>query len=184
MASEQPDRRRLTGRALSRGVRVAPTLAGLGIFSALLMSAIALARSGESTGTTIVRAPAAAILQRSAAAAAPSAAPARVLDVTINPESKLGPDDKRHDAFSTTEFAVKIAQPLTLRIDNTDTQPHSITSPLAGVNIVVLPGTHSYTLIVRRAGRFPWRCIMVCDTGAAGWAMTHRGYMSGYITAS
>jgi heme/copper-type cytochrome/quinol oxidase subunit 2 len=97
---------------------------------------------------------------------------------------KLGPDGKRHDAWTQTEFAVKVSKPLTLRIDNADSSPHSLTSSEAGVNIIVLPGIHTYTLVVHKRGRFHWRCMMTCDTGAAGWAMTHPGYMSGFITAS
>jgi hypothetical protein len=146
-------------------------LYGLGILAALLMSAIALANSRGGKTPTGGRAQAAA--SRS-----------RVLAVTIRPESKLGPDAKRHDAYSQTEFAVKAGRPLTLRIDNTDAQPHSITSTAAGVEIIALPGTHDYSLLVKNPGRYRWRCMMVCDTGADGWAMTHAGYMSGYITAT
>jgi heme/copper-type cytochrome/quinol oxidase subunit 2 len=58
--------------------------------------------------------------------------------------------------------------------------PHSITAPAAGVNIVVMPGVHTYTLVVKRAGTFLWFCTFQCDE----WAMQHPGYMSGYITAS
>ena len=99
-------------------------------------------------------------------------------------EWKLGPDGKKHDAYTTTEFAVKVGKPLTLRINNADSSPHSITSAQAGVDIIALPGTHDYTLLVNKRGRFSWRCVMNCDTGAAGWEMTHPGYMAGYITAS
>jgi hypothetical protein len=146
-------------------------LYGLGILAALLMSAIALANTDGGKTLTGDRAQA-------------SGALSRVLDVAIRPESKLGPDGKKHDAYSHTEFAVKAGQPLTLRIDNTDAQPHSITSTAAGVEIIALPGTHDYSLLVKKPGRYRWRCMMVCDTGANGWAMTHAGYMSGYITAT
>jgi hypothetical protein len=145
-------------------------LYGLGILAALLMSAIALAnsRAGKSTE----------------ARAQASGAPSQVLDVAIRPESKLGPDGNKHDAYSQTEFAVKAGRPLTLRIDNTDAQPHSITSTAAGVEIIALPGTHDYSLLVKKPGRYRWRCMIVCDSGANGWAMTHAGYMSGFITAT
>jgi heme/copper-type cytochrome/quinol oxidase subunit 2 len=150
-----------------------PALAGVGICAALLMSAIALVNSGASNGPSA---------QQTAVKAA--ATPAKVLDVKITGSWKPGPDGKRHDAYTQTEFAVKVGEPVTLQIDNTDNSPHSITSPEAGVDIIALPGTHTYTMLVKNAGRFPWRCIMVCDTEAAGWAMTHPGYMSGYITAT
>jgi heme/copper-type cytochrome/quinol oxidase subunit 2 len=97
---------------------------------------------------------------------------------------KLGRDGKKHDAWTQTEFAVKAGRPLTLRIANADSSPHSLTSIEAGVNIIALPGIHTYTLLVHKRGRFHWRCMITCDTGAAGRAMTHPGYMSGYITAS
>src|SRR5262249_52405374 len=137
---------------------------------ALLMSAIALANSGSGKSPTA---------DRPRASAGPL-----VLDVAIRSESKLGPDGIKHDAYSRTEFAVKAGRPLSLRIDNTDTQPHSITSTAAGVDIIALPGTHNYSLFVKNPGRYRWRCMMMCDTGANGWAMTHVGYMSGYITAT
>ena len=98
----------------------------------------------------------------------------------IIPEGKLGPEGEKHDEFTQTEFTVHMGQPQQLRIDNTDTVPHSITSPEAGVNIVVMPGIHTYTLLVRHAGTFLWFCAFRCDE----WAMQHPGYMSGYITVS
>jgi hypothetical protein len=39
---------------------------------------------------------------------------------------------------------------------------------------------HTYTLLVRKAGRFQWLCMMPCDP----YSMAHDGYMRGYITAS
>jgi heme/copper-type cytochrome/quinol oxidase subunit 2 len=89
-----------------------------------------------------------------------------------------------HDSFSKTDFVVKVGQPTRLRIDNADSSPHSITSAATGVSITVLPGVHTYTMVATRAGRFEWVCVLPCDSGAGGWAMTHPGYMAGYITAS
>ena len=83
-----------------------------------------------------------------------------------------------------TEFAVKVGQPIKLRIDNTDNQPHSITAPEANVNIIAMPGIHTYVLYVTKPGRYLWFCVFPCDSNANGWAMKHQGYMSGYITAT
>jgi hypothetical protein len=101
----------------------------------------------------------------------------------VIPSSKRGPDGKLHDVFTVTNFAVHVGQPVKLTIDNTDDQPHSISSPSAGVSIVAKPGTHTYRLLVARSGRFMWYCAYPCDSDAHGWAMTHPGFMSGYITA-
>jgi nitrous oxide reductase len=109
---------------------------------------------------------------------APAVAP--VVYLTVSPGVKPGPDGKLHDAFSVTDFTVHAGHPVTLVINNTDTAPHSINSPGAGVNIIVRPGTHTYTLLVRRTGRFEWYCMMPCDP----YSMAHVGYMRGFITAS
>ncbi|MDQ6607343.1 MAG: cupredoxin domain-containing protein, partial [Actinomycetota bacterium] len=91
---------------------------------------------------------------------------------------------KMHDSYSKTNFAVRVGRPTRLVIDNKDSSPHSITSPGTGVSIIVRPGTHSYTLLATKAGRFEWMCVIPCDTDAQGWAMNHPGYMAGYITAT
>lgn len=102
-----------------------------------------------------------------------------VVYASVSPGIKPGPDGKLHDAFSVTSFAVHAGQPVKLVIDNTDSSPHSITSPDAGVNIMVRPGTHTYTLLVRKSGHFHWYCMQPCDP----YSMSHVGYMQGYITS-
>ncbi len=100
--------------------------------------------------------------------------------LTVSPGLKPGPDGKLHDAFSVTTFYVHVGQPIKLVINNTDTAPHSIVSPSAGVHIMVKPGKHTYTLLVRKAGRFEWYCMQPCDP----FSMAHIGYMRGFIIAS
>ncbi len=177
-AAHEPDRetearyRRESGDAAASrfGLRA---LAGAGIAAAVVMSAIALVQSSERQ-----EARAASQAADEQAAALPPVAKLVVLKVI--PEGKPGPEGEKHDEFTQTEFTVHVGQPQELRIDNTDEVPHSITSPGAGVNIVVMPGVHTYTLLVKHAGTFLWFCTFRCDE----WAMQHPGYMSGYITAS
>jgi hypothetical protein len=147
-------------------------LAGAGLLAAVLMSTIALVQSSEKKEARAAAQAAAQI------AALPPVA--KMVALSVIAEYKPGPEGEKHDAFTTTEFAVQAGRPQELRIDNTDTVPHSITAPEAGINIVVMPGTRTYTLLVKRPGRFLWFCTFVCDE----WAMQHPGYMSGYITAS
>lgn len=118
----------------------------------------------------------------SASAATPTtgAAAAKPISLSVAGANKKGPDGKMHDSFTKTNFAVKVNQPIRLRITNKDDAPHSITAASAGVNITVKPGTHTYTLLVKTAGRFQWECVLPCDP----WAMLHTGYMAGFITAS
>jgi hypothetical protein len=147
-------------------------LAGVGILAAVLMSTFALVQSSE-------RQEARAASQAAAQAAALPPV-ARVVSLSVIPGYKPGPEGEKHDAFTTTEFAVHAGQPQELRIDNTDDVPHSITAPEAGVNIVVMPGTHTYTLLVKHPGSYRWFCAFVCDE----WAMQHPGYMAGSISVS
>jgi heme/copper-type cytochrome/quinol oxidase subunit 2 len=102
-----------------------------------------------------------------------------VVYLTVSPELKPGPDGKLHDAFSVTNFDVHAGQAVKLVINNTDSGPHSITAPGAGVNILVRAGTHTYTLLVHKTGRFEWYCSQPCDP----FSMSHDGYMRGYITS-
>jgi hypothetical protein len=104
---------------------------------------------------------------------------APVVYLTVSPGLKPGADGQLHDAFSVTDFYVHADQPIKLVINNTDTAEHSITALGAGVNIVVKPGTHTYTLLVKHPGRFEWICTFPCDP----YSMAHIGYMRGYITA-
>ncbi len=177
-AAQEPDRdtearyRQESGTAAARQFGL-KALAGAGILAAVLMSMVALVRSGE-------RDEARAASQAAAEQAAALPPVAKLVVLKVIPEGKRGPEGEKHDEFTQTEFTVHVGQPQELTIDNTDEVPHSITSPAAGVNIVVMPGTHTYTLLVKHAGTFLWFCTFQCDE----WAMQHPGYMSGYITAS
>lgn len=187
---ERHDQQAFDEAVVRKGKLLIQVLAGLGIVAALLIAIVALVQSGESHEPTGVRssasqpAPATAPAASSQPAAATSPAAAKVIDVKIIGGEKPGPDGKKHDYFTKTDYDVKVGQPLKLRIDNTDDAPHSISSPEAGVNIVAQPGVHTYTLVVSKAGRYLWYCMLPCDSDANGWAMQHPGFMSGYITAA
>jgi plastocyanin len=147
-------------------------LAGVGVLAAVVMSMVALVQSSERQEAR------AAVQAAEQAAWLPPAA--KIVDLSVIPEYKRGPEGEKHDAFTKTEFTVRAGQPQELRIDNTDAVPHSITAPGAGVNIVVMPGTHTYKLLVKQTGTYLWFCTFVCDE----WAMEHPGYMSGYINVA
>jgi FtsP/CotA-like multicopper oxidase with cupredoxin domain len=185
MNTDTTDQQRFDEAVVRKGKVVLQVLAGVGIVGALLMSMVALNQSGEKHEASAAPATRAAVAPAAASTPVAVSAPAsKVVDLKIVGSYKVAPDGKRHDAFTKTEFAVKVGQPLRLQIDNTDDVPHSITSPVAGVNIIAQPGVHTYTLLVTRAGRFEWNCMLPCDSDANGWAMQNPGYMSGFITAT
>jgi plastocyanin len=160
------------------GKIVLQILAGVAVLAALAMSTVALVLSSGKGNTT------ATVTQTTAAAVPSASGPSPVITLSVAGSIKQGPDGKMHDAFSKTNFALKVGQPTRLRIDNRDASTHSITSVAAGVSVVVLPGVHTYTIVAKTAGRFEWICIIPCDSDAKGWAMSQPGYMAGYITAT
>ncbi|HEY7891875.1 MAG TPA: cupredoxin domain-containing protein [Solirubrobacteraceae bacterium] len=184
---EMTDQERFDQEVAKKGKVVLQALAGLGIFGALLISIVALNNSSEKHEASAEAKPAVTRAANATPAAATTTKPAanpKVVDVKIAGGVKLGPDGKKHDTYSVTDFNVTAGQPVTLKIDNTDDAPHSISSPAAGVNIIATPGTHTYSLLIAKAGKYQWYCMLPCDSDAGGWAMQHPGYMSGYITAT
>ena len=148
-----------------------------------ILGALALVLALIGTDVTVIQAaqnpPPRPIVTRQVVKVNGTAQVASTIYMSVSPGVKPGPDGKLHDAFSVTSFDVHAGQPVKLVIDNTDTVPHSITSPGAGVNIVAKPGTHTYTLLVHRTGVFQWHCNYPCDP----YSMMHDGYMRGTITS-
>lgn len=152
--------------------------AGLSILGALAL-VLALIGIDVAVISAAQRPPARPVVEKRVVKLNGSVQVASTLYLSVSPGIKPGPDGKLHDAFSVTNFDVHAGQPVKLVIDNADSAAHSITAPDAGVNIVVRPGTHSYTLIVHRSGLFHWYCAYPCDP----YSMMHDGYMRGTITS-
>ncbi|MEO8968737.1 MAG: cupredoxin domain-containing protein [Solirubrobacteraceae bacterium] len=152
-------------------------LGAVGIVTAIGIATLALVVASQNHTSAMV-------MPSTPVAAVPTAPVAQTISLSVAGSIKKGPDGKMHDAFSKTNFAVKVGQPTQIQIDNKDASPHSITAPGTGVSIIVNPGLHSYTMIATKAGRYEWTCVIPCDSDAHGWAMTHPGYMAGYITAT
>jgi plastocyanin len=152
-------------------------LAAVGIVTAIGMATLALVVASQNQTSAMV-------MPSVPVAAVPSAPVGQTISLSVAGSIKKGPDGKMHDAFSRTNFAVKVGQPTQMRIDNKDASPHSITALGTGVSIIVNPGVHTYTMIATKAGRYEWMCVIPCDSDAHGWAMTHPGYMAGFITVT
>ncbi len=181
--TEQRDQAEFEAAVAHDGKIVLEWLAGVGIAAALLMSMLALVKGSEHNTVTITSgSPQPA--SNAASVAAASQLPPKTIRLKIIPAGKVGPDGKKHDYLTQTDFNVKAGQRLNLVIDNTDEGEHSITSPPIGVNIVIKPGVHTYQVVVKEKGRFSWFCLIPCDSESNGWAMQHSGYMAGFITAT
>ena len=100
---------------------------------------------------------------------------------------RKGPDGKWHDAFLPADVTVKAGQRVTLTFTNYDDMMHSFNAAQLGVNVMIpgakagKPGTATVTFTApRKAGAYLWICAMPCDP----WAMSHDGYMRGYVTVT
>ena len=150
------------------------TLAVLGGLSTVLVLIIVTVLAVSGTQNPPPR----PIVQQIKVAAAGTVTPVSYL--SVSPGIKPGTDGQLHDAYSQTTFVVHPGQPVKLVINNTDSVPHGIVSPEAGVNIVAKPGKHTYTLMVKHAGVFEWHCNQPCDPTS----MAEMGYMQGKIIAA
>jgi hypothetical protein len=174
----------LGGAPPAPGTRNTPLALGViaGVAALVILGLVLIGGSGRHPmgGMAMPMSPAAIAPQGGPGASPPVSGQATTIRLSVAGANKLGPDGRMHDSFSRTDFAVRVGQPVLLRITNKDSAPHSITAPATGVSITVLPGTHAYSLVATTAGRFEWFCVLPCDP----WSMTHPGYMAGYITAT
>jgi plastocyanin len=98
---------------------------------------------------------------------------------------KKGPDGKWHDAFRPGSFQVQVGKRIKITVLNYDDMPHTFTAPRLHLNKFVpaakggKPSKTTFTLTARKAGKYEWWCATPCDP----WAMSHDGYMRGYVKA-
>jgi len=98
---------------------------------------------------------------------------------------KKGPDGKWHDAYLPANFTVLAGVPVQVTVYNYDGGAHSFTSSTLGVNKLIpaakgnKPSITTFTFTAKKAGKYLWWCNQPCDP----WAMSHVGYMRGYVSA-
>jgi plastocyanin len=102
---------------------------------------------------------------------------------------KKGPEGTWHDAFLPADFSVKAGATVHVTVYNYDDMGHSFTSPQLGTNAQIAagtgteknPGKTTFTFQApAEAGSYEWICVIPCDP----WAMSHDGFMKGYVTVS
>jgi plastocyanin len=98
--------------------------------------------------------------------------------------AKLGPEGTWHDAYLPASFTVQPGATVKVTVLNYDEGEHSFTSPMLGLNQAVKAGTSTEPSATTftfhapaRAGNYLWWCAKPCDP----WAMSHIGYMRGYV---
>jgi plastocyanin len=123
--------------------------------------------------------------QSEALAAAPLHASAVSWSMYADSNQKVkGPDGKWHDAMIPGNPTVQAGK-VTVTVYNYDASMHTINSDALGLAEKIppahgsTPGKVTFTFTAQ-PGKYQWYCIQPCDP----WAMTHNGYMRGYITVS
>ncbi|MBS1886412.1 MAG: hypothetical protein JSU06_04410 [Actinobacteria bacterium] len=112
------------------------------------------------------------------------------VDVVIKSDeehARRGPEGTWHDAFLPASFTVRPGATVKVTFHNYDEGEHTFTSMPLGLNFKIPGGSARHpksTTFTFRApdhrGTFLWYCAMPCDP----WAMSHVGYMRGYVTVA
>lgn len=102
-------------------------------------------------------------------------------------KGKKGSDGNWHDAFLPADFTVKAGATVQVTVYNYDDMPHSFNAPDLGTNATIAgggedkPSKTTFTFTApKKAGKYDWFCVAPCDP----WAMSHDGFMKGYVTVA
>jgi plastocyanin len=100
---------------------------------------------------------------------------------------KKGPEGTWHDAFLPADFSVKPGSVVHVTVYNYDEGEHSFTSSSLGTNVTIAAGSEAEPAVTtftfrapEEAGRYAWLCALPCDP----WAMSHNGFMRGYVSVA
>ncbi|HWA53109.1 MAG TPA: cupredoxin domain-containing protein [Solirubrobacterales bacterium] len=101
--------------------------------------------------------------------------------------AKMGSDGSWHDAFLPADFSIKPGSLVRVTVYNYDDAEHTFTSNSLGTNATIAGGSESEPAVTtftfrapEKAGRYGWLCALPCDP----WAMSHDGFMRGFVTVT
>jgi plastocyanin len=165
------------------------TMALILSLGALLAVAFKLSDNGTSTGGHAMmsgsNAPGQAAMGMGTVAEGGTFEALKVVVKSDEEHAKLGPEGTWHDAFIPADFSVKPGATVEVTVYNYDEGEHSFTSAELGTNAIIAAGTAKKASVTKftfhaptKAGSYLWYCAKPCDP----WAMSHDGYMRGYVT--
>lgn len=100
---------------------------------------------------------------------------------------KMGLDENWHDAFLPGDFSVEAGSTVKVTVYNYDDAEHTFTAPGLEANVTIAGGSESKPAVTtftfhapQKAGRYEWFCALPCDP----WAMSHNGFMRGYVSVA
>jgi hypothetical protein len=121
-----------------------------------------------------------------------SSAHTAVEDVKISVKSdeehgKMGADGNWHDAFLPADFLVQPGAVVRVTVYNYDEGEHTFTAPGLGTDVKIPAGSEAKPAVTtftfrapQKTGRYEWFCALPCDP----WAMSHNGFMRGYVSVA
>jgi plastocyanin len=119
-----------------------------------------------------------------------SSGPVEHLKVVVKSDEehgRMGSDGNWHDAFLPADFSVKPGSTVRVTVYNYDEGEHTFTAPGLGANVTIAAGSASKPAITTftfhaplKAGRYAWYCALPCDP----WAMSHNGFMRGFVNVT
>ncbi|MBS1676181.1 MAG: hypothetical protein JST08_02230 [Actinobacteria bacterium] len=108
----------------------------------------------------------------------------RIVVKSDEEHAKRGPEGTWHDAFLPANLTVRPGATVKVTVLNYDEGEHSFTSMPLGLNVNIAAGSAknpkatTFTFHApSRSGTYLWYCARPCDE----WAMSHIGYMRGYV---
>lgn len=111
----------------------------------------------------------------------------KVLVKSDEEHGKMGADGNWHDAFLPADFSVKPGSTVRVTVYNYDDSEHTFTAPGLGTDVTIAAGSEAKPVVTtftfrapQKAGRYEWFCALPCDP----WAMSHNGFMRGYVTVA
>lgn len=185
MSEQSPNTPESPERRWREWMMVAVGVTGLLAVLGVIVSLVALS-SSSSTSTTTVTVQASRPSTASPASLAPKPMSMTVAVKADTEHGRMGPDRQWHDAFLPANYTIHAGQTVTMTFLNYDSGPHTFTAPSMNMNQTI-PGGGSATHPVKTTvtftapkapGKYQWWCAVPCDP----WAMSHDGYMRGYVT--
>lgn len=157
-----------------------PIVALLGL-AALAAMAFALSACGDGGQATA---------SAGASGGSKAASAVETVSLTIKTDEehgKKGSDGNWHDAYLPADFSVKPGATVKVTVTNYDEMSHSFTAPDLGTNATIAgggenkPSKTTFTFTApKKPGKYDWFCAAPCDP----WAMSHDGFMKGYVTVA
>ena len=163
------------------------TLALMISFGALFAAVIRLSENSNQTGSATMGSMPMASAGDTVGSGGATVESVKVVVKSDEEHGRIGSDGNWHDAFLPADFSVRAGSIVRVTVYNYDEGEHTFTSPGLGTNVTIAAGSEAKPAVTtftfrapQRKGQYSWFCALPCDP----WAMSHDGFMRGYVTVA